>query len=1155
MHHSTRFSTELLPRNNSSDWADADSDFHLIGEERLGQNEHDSKDPRQTNKIRIAANSLISDYQHQNDVLSDAFQSLLSDENTDEDIAFFVKQLAYIVVSQASKSTNIRKLYQSDTNTLRCNQTMLLAALIGTPSVLNNIAVATGKVGHALRFPEDVLMCRKMLQEKYERRTFIINPTTGEQNWFDYALELKSRIIFSHCARHLMTLVFKQHPTNKLAVIFDYQNLGLLFQGKLAFTHDNSAMENLESDMLRDISYLNQASPSLFDTYEKAQQLKHYLTKNIIGQSSAIESLTEMVTTAFKSPKNGLLGIATFMGASGSGKTVLAEKLADGLNQVYAANYDTLLLNMEMYSDEKSGAKLFGSGSQYNNAALGDLTSKVYLAPKTVIIFDEIEKAHQSVQQALLTLLEKGKLVDQTTNKTVDFSQCFIIFTTNLGLPATTQNVISNQQLDLKSLLLEKPGKIGLSAEFISRLSRGSIVMFQTLAAKSLLILAEAAANKARKDKAVQWPGNFADIILETLGCDVEPRTIQAQAGKLQNTVFNLVCSSSSKTNTIPKIYVECPEELSGFFFTIVTKNMKHQAFFKKQYKQCTVLNQLEELTTLTTQFQAVLIDEALLTTNQKIPLMPQTCLFSFGLSPRPASYSQIEKHFKLPSYNVESLHIAIQHAAKRTRLLATLNEIRQRKKSVTFQYQLSTLSNGVKVTLAQPTYEQRFAVDDFEPHFMKTPCIPSITFKDVIGLDELKKATSLILERLQGKNEFFLDMPKGYLLAGAPGTGKSYFAKAVAGECQVPFIPVNAADLMNGCPIQNINHLFDVAERYAPCIVFLDEVDAIALNRDGSQMLSRLAVNTLLTRLDGFSDNQYPVFVLAATNTQQTLDPAIVRHGRFDKVVNFSSPEQASLKQYIQQCAMSYSFAVSDAELTYFSKKLNGVTFGTIDTLFRDIQIHRLIEQRPFAAAMLNDAIIKITKEKQNQDINSGNDKIRLQIAYHETGHYLLHKLHYPEVVCTFLSIKEHHSSNGVAMFDFAGEDLTDTPINIKARLQILLAGRAAEKLLVKHHDAISSGANQDIKQATQLARFAITECGFSEQLGLADFSQLPMFQKRVDTEILAWLNTAYSACEVYLQKNWPLVKLVAEALFVNETLNAKALDLILSQHFKRTA
>ncbi|MCC5452918.1 AAA family ATPase [Rheinheimera sp. UJ51] len=1086
---------------------------------------------------------------HPNVFFDDSSKLLLSDENNDADIALFVEQLAYIVVSQACKSVNIRRLYTSHDIKLKCNQTMLLAALLGTSSVLKKVAGTIGKVSQALRFPEEVLTCRKVLQDKYERRTFALNPSTGDLNWFDYALELKSKITFSTPTKQLIAFLFRQHPTNKAAVIFDYQNVGLIFQGKLNLDIDFSASEAPEPDMISEVSNLNKGIPSLFDTYQKAQQFKQYLSKNLIGQSLAIESVTEMVTTAFQTQKNGLLGIATFMGASGSGKTVLAETLASGLNEVFAANFDTLLLNMEMYSDEKSGAKLFGAGSQYNNAALGDLTSAVSVAPRTVIIFDEIEKAHPSVQQALLTVLEKGKLVDQTTNKTVDFSQCFIIFTTNLGLRATTKNTINKQQLDLKSLLTEKSGQCGLSPEFISRLSRGSIVLFENLSAKSLLTLAEAAANKARVDKSVQWPANFADIILESLGCDVEPRTIQTQAAKLQNKVLSLVCSSINRTNTTPRIVVECPEDLSNFFFTVVTKNLDLQAFFSHQYTQCSVLNRLEDLNTINIKSQAVLIDRSLLTVSQAIPVSTQYHLFSFGLTARPANYPQLERHFKLHNFTVESLHIAVQHAAKRTRLLTSLDETRQRKKSVKFEYHLSSLKQGFKVTLTRPIYEQRFAVDDFEPIFMKAPCIPTIAFKDVMGLHELKKSMSLILKRLQDKNDFVLNMPNGYLLAGAPGTGKSYFAKAVAGECQVPFIPVNAADLMDGCPIKNINHLFDVAERYAPCIVFLDEIDAIAINREASQMLSRLAVNTLLTRLDGFNDSQYPVFVLAATNTPQALDPAIVRYGRFDKVVNFSHPDQAILKQYIQQCAISYNFVLSDEELTYFSNKISGVSFGFIDTLFRDLQLNRLIEQRPFDASLLNDEINKATK-KHKPEMNLSSTKTRLQIAYHETGHYLLHKLHFPKVACTCLSIQAHQSSGGVALFDFEDEDLTDSPTNIRARLQILLAGRAAEKLFVKHHDAISSGANHDIKQATQLAKFAITECGFSEKLALADYSQLPMLQKQVDDEIVEWLNAAYDYSEAYLQKNWSLVKYVAEALFENETLSQQTLDLILSQY-----
>ncbi|MDP5132954.1 MAG: AAA family ATPase [Paraglaciecola sp.] len=1076
--------------------------------------------------------------------------NMLKSESNDE-VVSFMAQLTYIAVSQSMLHGNFNqfKSEKPESYRLTVNENMLLAALFGVPSVLHKIAEKADKVSQELQFPESVINCRKVLHEKYERRTFSPDNKCSSNHWFHFAAELKNALRSLSAATDFLHFMFKY--TEGKGITFDYTNLALLFQNKLDLDFESAVLEKLGK--------LNQEKSSVFKKQRKTQQVQRFCERHIKGQTQAIAAVTEMVTSAFNSKKTGPKGIVTFMGASGTGKTALAETLVDALNEVYGASYRKLILNMEMYSEERSSLKLFGTGSQYVDSALGELTTEVLIAPRTVIIIDEVEKAHRSVIQSLLTLLEKGEITDQTTNQVIDFSQCFFVFTTNLGQKAAKQTLLQNKPLDLSALLSEKPGRAGLSPELISRLSRGSLALFRLLEVRDLMDMAEHAANLAREDKTLYWPANLAEMLIETLGGDIEPRAILSQASKLQGKIVNAVFSKIDETENDPYIEVEIAENITDFRYAVVTKDRVLTRLLKNYFTNCLVLTEISQVQELPVDhgIQAVLIDQQLCTA-EITPLKKSNCFFySFGIQNQSihaaVTSNQVERHYELIDFTVQSLTTFIKQVAKRCRLLINSEQLRKRKMTVAFDYQVTTINNGFKVTLHQPVYEQRFDPNDFEAPYMQEPCIPKVNFQDLIGQDELKQSMSFILQRLRGANDFVLDMPKGYLFAGLPGTGKSYFAKAIAGECQVPFIPVNAADLMIGDAVHNINHLFEVAARYAPCIIFLDEIDAIALNREQNSMLGRLAVNTLLTQLDGFNNSDNPVFVLAATNFAHKLDPAVIRHGRFDKVVTIPLPDLTARTRFIEQCSKKYDFQLTDKALLSFAKRISGASYGFIETLFRDLQLTLLTKQCEFSVAMLDAQLLTATIGNK-KTVASYNDKDRLAIAYHETGHYLLHKYWYPNAKCTNLSIQEHEGAGGITMFDLDGQVLSNTKANFKAQLQVLLAGRAAEKLLSEHDDDISSGASHDIQQATQLAKRAISDLGFSDSLGLADFKQLPMLQTKVENEVVKWLNAALAASERYLQENWPLVNQIAEELFEKETLDQDQLDSITSYPKKKS-
>lgn len=1072
---------------------------------------------------------------------------------TDHDMVLFREQLTYIAVSWGIHIGDIQPLQTERPNckTIIFNEDMYLAAIYGVPSIVRKIAEHLGKAPQELRFPEAVRQHRKVLNDIIERRTFKVQNDNPSRDWFTIAAVQQEKLKPSKDLFSLFRYIFKAVDNKVTSLAFDYKNLALLFQNKLDVIN--------QSNIGAQLGNMNQEKPSIFKKQRKAQQISQFCEHRVKGQKQAISAITEMVNGAFVSKRVGLAGITTFMGASGTGKTVLAETYVDALNAVYDADYQIIVLNMEMFSDKHSTMKLFGSGSQYSDSWLGQLTTQVLVHPRTVFVIDEIEKANPAVIQSFLTLFEKGVARDLTTNMLVDFSQCFVIVTTNLGHKAATQTMSKNKQLDLVALLSEGSKKVGLSPEMISRLSRGSLALFRPLEARELFQVAEYAAKLALQDKTICWQGNLPIILIETLGGDLHPRAIQSQAAKIKNKILELVAPQCSETENDPVIMVEITEDISEFHFVMVTEDPTLTQILQKHFNRCQVITDLTQLdqVTMNKNVQAVLLHEPQSTGELNSVNQGKTPYYSIGGQNNSlitnTNALPIERHYELTDITIKSLTTIVQHMAKHSRLLNTVDQLSKRKMAIEFNYQLSIIGDVIKVTLQNPIYEQRFASDDFEPVYMQAPCIPKTTFKDLIGQDELKAQMSFILARLRGDNDYVLDMPKGYLLTGKPGTGKSYFAKAVAGECQVPFIPVNAADLMMGDVVNNINHLFDVAERYAPCIVFLDEIDAIAIDREQSSFHGRLAVNTLLTRLDGFLNGEHLVFVMAATNFAHKLDPAIVRHGRFDKTVTIPLPDTTARKHFIAQCCAKYGFELNELASLSLAKRLSGVTYGFIETLFRDVQLTLLTKQCQFSARILNDQLLSAALGNK-KTTSSFNNNDRLIVAYHETGHYLLHKHWHPNVKCTNLSIQEHERADGVAMFDFDDREISQTKAIYKARLQTLLAGRAAEKLFSNNADDITPGASHDIQQATLLAKHAISVLGYSDSLGLADFKQLPMLQEKVENEVVEWLNAAYSASEAYLRDNWHLVKHIAEILFEQESLDQTQLDdIMLNQN--RTA
>lgn len=369
------------------------------------------------------------------------------------------------------------------------------------------------------------------------------------------------------------------------------------------------------------------------------------------------------------------------------------------------------------------------------------------------------------------------------------------------------------------------------------------------------------------------------------------------------------------------------------------------------------------------------------------------------------------------------------------------------------------------------------------------------VTFKDVAGLQEEKEELEEIVDFLKNPikyTELGARIPKGVILTGPPGTGKTLLAKAVAGEAGVPFFSISGSDFVEmfvGVGASRVRDLFEEAKKNAPCIVFIDEIDAVARRRGtgmgGGHDEREQTLNQMLVEMDGFGINE-GIIVMAATNRIDILDPAILRPGRFDRKVVVGRPDVQGRLDILNVHAAKKPLG-DDVDLDSLSRTTAGFTGADLENLLNEAAINAAKEKRKFITnADINYAFVKvgIGVEKRSKVISEKEKKIT---AYHESGHAILFHL-LPDVgpVHTISIIPTGMGAAGYTMPLPERDEMFNTRGKMLQNIIVSLGGRVAEELVF---DDITTGASQDIKQATETARSMVTKYGFSSKLGLINY------------------------------------------------------------------
>ena len=444
------------------------------------------------------------------------------------------------------------------------------------------------------------------------------------------------------------------------------------------------------------------------------------------------------------------------------------------------------------------------------------------------------------------------------------------------------------------------------------------------------------------------------------------------------------------------------------------------------------------------------------------------------------------------------------------------------------------------------------------------------VTFKDVAGVDEEKQELEEIVEFLKSPKKF-TDMgariPKGVLLVGHPGTGKTLLAKAVAGEAGVPFFIISGSDFVEmfvGVGASRVRDLFEQAKKNAPCIIFIDEIDAVGRQRGaglgGGHDEREQTLNQLLVEMDGFSPNE-GVIVLAATNRPDVLDKALLRAGRFDRQIVVSSPDVKAREQILEVHARKKKIA-NDVDLGIVAKNTAGFAGADLENVLNEAALLAARRNKmEIGMQEIEEAMVKVTMgpEKKSRVIS---DKEKKLVAFHEAGHAVVSKFLPTQDDVHQISIVPRGMAGGYTMYRPSEDRSFMSKSEMEENIISLLGGRVAEELVLGD---ISTGASNDIERASKIARDMVTKYGMSERLGTItfgsgqeevflgrDFATQKNFSEEtsgiIDEEVKRIIDTAYNAAKQILSENIQKLHAVANVLLEKEKIDGEEFQNIMN-------
>ncbi len=897
---------------------------------------------------------------------------------------------------------------------------------------------------------------------------------------------------------------------------------------------------------------------NMTDLVSDVKRIREKLKATVYGQDNAIDVfLAGYFQSVMLSmiDKNRKRPCATFLfaGPPGVGKTFLAETAAEALGLPFA-RYD-----MSEYCEHEAAIEFCGSDGVYKNSKQGNFTAYVSKNPNSVILLDEIEKAHISIIHLFLQVLDAGRLRDSYTDKEVSFKNTILIFTTNAGKQLyenTEDNDLSilSRKVVIDALAEDKNPLTGVPyfpAAICSRFASGNVVMFNHIGAHDLRQVAKKEIEKhtanLKNEMGIDMTldENVYTALLFSEGVSADARTTKSRAEAFFNDelyeLFRLIASEKVKTSVedIQRIKVEvdlknAPAEitemftLSGDSNVVVLSDEDTVALCRSKKPNCSIISAQScesALAAIKSNDVSMLIldvmhgldrqDARLNIEDAETPARQLLKLLRAQKSSIPVYLIEREKNTLDDEERISYYRQGIRgflkiSPAQKNDFASRLNEIlsvlhqqagmlklAKESKLITFDSAQTVSKNGKTATIQLFDFKASVAIDSKDSKTVVSPAhIPDVHFDDVIGAREAKTELAYFVEYLKNPKKYIgtgVKAPKGVILYGPPGTGKTMLAKAMACEAGVSFIAAEGNQFLKkyvGEGSETVHKLFQTARKYAPSVLFIDEIDAIAKERRGGEFAtgSEATLTALLAEMDGFvNDPSKPVFVLAATNFDvepggnKSLDPALMR--RFDRRVYMELPNKEDRIKFLQmKVDKNPALDVSAVQIENIAVRSTGMSLAELDSVV-ELALRSAIRE---GSTRVTDAIF----EESFETFNSGEvkkwDAAQLErVARHEAGHALLCWL--SGETPSYLTIVARGKHGGYMQHaEQEGKEIY-TKDELLAHVRTALGGRAAEIVYYGKRDGVSTGASGDLASATRIARQIVCTYGMDDDFGLS--------------------------------------------------------------------